>query len=163
MPANIRLDCKGLSWSNTLPYLFSNNQKYFKTLANLKHSFPRHWCHGKISYSVRPWQALPPWSKICGWGQKPTIEGRTWKMVPSGSFAERSFRCSIRIGYCPANIRLDCKGLLWTNTTAYLFRASKTWKKHLITLSHFTFLFSSLTLWQSKLPCLSLARHFGLI
>jgi hypothetical protein len=34
----------------------------------------------RISESVCPWQAFPPYSNVCGWGQEPTPEGKTIKV-----------------------------------------------------------------------------------
>jgi hypothetical protein len=37
-----------------------------------------------ISWSVCPWQAFPAWSNNCGWGQEPTLQPSTWKVLHSG-------------------------------------------------------------------------------
>ncbi len=34
--------------------------------------------------SVCSWQAFPAWSNVCGWGQVPTLEWSTWKVIHSG-------------------------------------------------------------------------------
>jgi len=39
-----------------------------------------------ISQSVWLWQAFPARSNVCGWGQKPTLEWSTWKVLHSGRF-----------------------------------------------------------------------------
>ncbi len=37
-----------------------------------------------ISYSVYLWQPFPTKSNVCGRGQEPTLEWRTWKVLHSG-------------------------------------------------------------------------------
>jgi hypothetical protein len=79
--ANIWLTCYCVRWANTLAYCVVASMAKKKRFCNYEAFYGRNlWI-----FMIRPWQAFPAQSIVCGWGQELTLERSTWKVLHSGS------------------------------------------------------------------------------